>query len=158
MKKSASEIINELEMRIARLETSLIQSKMGIPGYVEYLNHRSTNKSLNAQEKQEFERLVSIFTPWGKRYNKGVVKILNAIRNLETARGELENLLDQSEKMSKSLKNRDSINSVEESISLSPTLEGTVVIKESNSKARGILDEVSSDLNEIGEKIRTLLS
>ena len=145
-------------MRIARLETSLIQSKMGIPGYVEYLNHRLTNKNLNAQEKKGFERLVSIFTPWGKRYNKSVVKILNAIRNLEIARGDLQNLLNQSEKMSMNLKGREQINSEDKSISLSPTLEGDIVIKESNSKARLVLDEVSSDLNEIGEKVRTLLS
>lgn len=158
MKKSASEIINELEMRIARLETSLIQSKVGIPGYVEYLNHRSSNPSLNENEKKEFENLLSIFKPWEKRYNKGVGRIKKSIRLLEDAQKEVENLLDQSENISRSLKNRDSINKEVQSITLSPSLEGTIVIKEANSKARAVLSEVELDLTEISQKIEGLLS
>ena len=147
----------DLQVRLARLEPKLIESKSGLPGYEKYLRERLNDKSLSPTEVKEFESMLVVFEQWTKRYYKQVKHLRRAIRDLESAKNQVSNLLSQSESMARNLRNREEINREEQSIVLSPSLEGSIVLKELNAKVRIVLSEMSEEILSIQEKMEGLL-
>ena len=147
----------DLQVRLARLEPKLVVSKSGLPGYEKYLRERLNDKSLTPNEIKQFERMLVVFEQWTKRYYKQVKHLRRAIRDLESAKNQVVAILSQSESVARDLKNRDELNKEEQSIALSPSLEGSIVLKELNAKVRVVLSEMSEEILSIQEKMEGLL-
>lgn len=157
MKKSASEVINELETRIARLEVNLIQSKVGIKGFVQYLEHKLKDPKLTYADEKELKNMIDSFASSLRTYLNHAGRMGKLIRDIDQEVKGLSLALDQSENVMGRLKKQNDLNMETRSVSLSPSLEGDLVLKETNARVREILTEVSELSSSLSEKVVTII-
>lgn len=156
MRRSSSEILNNLESRIARLEVGLIQKKVGIKGFVEYLNHKLRSPKISPQDESEIKNMIDSFSHSLRTYSQHTGRIAKLLGDIDAEINGLNSSLDHSEIVMRRLKKQNDLNNETQSVSLSPSLEGEIVLKEINAKVRSTLTEISDLKSTLTEKVEKL--